>query len=78
MRSRMESVRETTREALRGMLTKLGPSYLGFTIKQLQYVLTKGFEVLVLGHVVHHLLQHMGPRLVAPLAHPQRARLLPN
>lgn len=64
MRNRLESVREVTREALRGMLSQLGVNYLRYVIKALEGVLTKGFELHVLGHAIHDLLQHLSKRLV--------------
>jgi hypothetical protein len=63
MRNRLESVREVTREALRGMLSQLGVRFLGYVIKSLQVVLTKGFELHVLGHAVHDFLQHLAGTL---------------
>jgi hypothetical protein len=63
MRSRLESVRETTREALRGMLSQLGVRFLGYVVRSLQVVLTKGFELHVLGHAVHDFLQHLAGHL---------------
>jgi len=59
MRNRMESVREVAREALRGMLSQLGVRFLGQIISSLRTFLTHGFELHVLGHAIHDLLQHL-------------------
>lgn len=56
LRSRSQEARDQTRKTLAVILTLLGPSYLGFILKELRAALQRGYQLHVLSFTVHSLL----------------------
>lgn len=56
LRSRSQEARDQTRKALTAMLSLIGPSYLGFMVKELRSALQRGYQLHVLSFTVHSLL----------------------
>jgi len=54
--SRLQSVRDSVREALKAMLASLGTYYLTFTLEQMRTILTRGYQLHVLSFTTHTLL----------------------
>ncbi|KYN05358.1 Small subunit processome component 20 like protein [Cyphomyrmex costatus] len=61
LKSRMESVRRATREILQKIMITLGPKYLHYLLKELNTLLTKGFQVHVLVYTVQAVLLALKP-----------------
>ncbi|KAG5310535.1 UTP20 protein, partial [Acromyrmex insinuator] len=61
LKSRMESVRRATRETLQKIMITLGPKYLHYLLKELNTLLTKGFQVHVLAYTVQAVLFALKP-----------------
>jgi len=61
LKSRMESVRRVTRETLQKIMITLGPKYLHYLLKELNTLLTKGFQVHVLAYTVQAVLLVLKP-----------------
>ncbi|XP_012535697.1 small subunit processome component 20 homolog [Monomorium pharaonis] len=61
LKSRMESVRRATRETLQKIMITLGPKYLHHLLKELNTLLTKGFQVHVLAYTVQAVLVALKP-----------------
>ncbi|KYN45016.1 Small subunit processome component 20 like protein [Trachymyrmex septentrionalis] len=61
LKSRMESVRRATREILQKIMITLGPKYLHYLLKELNTLLTKGFQVHVLAYTVQAILFALKP-----------------
>lgn len=56
LKSRDLEAREQTRKTLSAILSLVGPTYLGFIIKELRSALQRGYQLHVLSFTVHHLL----------------------
>lgn len=56
LRSRSQEARDQTRKTLSAILVLLGPSYLGFILKELRAALQRGYQLHVLSFTVHSLL----------------------
>jgi U3 small nucleolar RNA-associated protein 20 len=63
LKSRQQSARDTAREILVKMLISLGVGYLGYIVKALYGVLTKGYQLHVLGYAIHSLLVGIKPTI---------------
>ncbi|XP_066592766.1 small subunit processome component 20 homolog [Prorops nasuta] len=61
LKSRLESVRRTTREILQNIMVTLGPEYLHHLLAEMNTLLTKGFQVHVLAFTVHSVLISLKP-----------------
>ncbi|XP_029678623.1 small subunit processome component 20 homolog [Formica exsecta] len=61
LKSRMESIRRTTRETLQKIMITLGPKYLHHLLKEMNTLLTKGFQVHVLVYTVQSVLLVLKP-----------------
>ncbi|XP_011858769.1 PREDICTED: small subunit processome component 20 homolog [Vollenhovia emeryi] len=61
LKSRMESVRRTTRETLQKIMITLGPKYLHHLLKELNTLLTRGFQVHVLVYTIQAVLVALKP-----------------
>ena len=56
LRSRSQEARDQTRKTLATILSLVGPSYLGFILKELRGALQRGYQLHVLSFTVHSLL----------------------
>lgn len=63
MKSRLESVRRTTREILQKIMVTLGPEYLHHLLKEMNALLTRGYQVHVLSFTIHAVLVSLKPFL---------------
>jgi U3 small nucleolar RNA-associated protein 20 len=63
LKSRQQSARDAAREVLVKMLIGLGVGYLGYFVKELYGVLTKGYQLHVLGYAIHSLLVGIAPTI---------------
>jgi U3 small nucleolar RNA-associated protein 20 len=54
--SRNQTARDVTRNTLVSMLETMGPKYLWFMLTEMHEILTRGYQLHVLGYVVHSLL----------------------
>lgn len=61
LKSRLESVRRVTREVLQKIMITLGPKYLHHLLRELNSLLTKGFQVHVLAYTIHSVLTVLKP-----------------
>jgi U3 small nucleolar RNA-associated protein 20 len=61
MKSRDKALRAVGRETLAKVAVELGAEHFGTIISELKSSLTRGFELHVLGHTVHHLLAALAP-----------------
>ncbi|XP_011256579.2 small subunit processome component 20 homolog [Camponotus floridanus] len=61
LKSRMESIRRTTRKTLQEIMITLGPKYLHYLLKEMNTLLTKGFQVHVLAYTVQSVLNALKP-----------------
>lgn len=61
LKSRMGSIRRTTRQTLKEIMTTLGPKYLHYLLKEMNTLLTKGFQVHVLAYTVQSVLAVLKP-----------------
>ena len=61
MKSRDKALRAVGRETLAKVAVELGAAHFGTIISELKTSLTRGFELHVLGHTVHHLLAAVAP-----------------
>ncbi|XP_072743036.1 small subunit processome component 20 homolog [Anoplolepis gracilipes] len=61
LKSRRESIRRTTRETLQKIMIMLGPKYLYHLLKEMNTLLTKGFQVHVLVYTVQSVLVALKP-----------------
>jgi U3 small nucleolar RNA-associated protein 20 len=61
LKSRLESVRRTTREVLQNIMLTLGPDYLHYLLKEMNALLTRGFQVHVLVFTIHAVLVTLKP-----------------
>ena len=61
LRSRSQEARDQTRKTLAAILALLGPSYLGFIVKELRSALQRGYQLHVLSFTVHSLLVGITP-----------------
>lgn len=57
----MESIRRTTRQTLKEIMITLGPKYLHYLLKEMNTLLTKGFQVHVLAYTVQSVLAALKP-----------------
>ncbi|XP_058805534.1 small subunit processome component 20 homolog [Phymastichus coffea] len=63
LKSRLESVRRTTREILEKIMVTLGPDYLHYLLKEMNALLTRGYQVHVLSFTMHAVLVCLKPFL---------------
>lgn len=56
LNSRNQTARDVTRSTLVSILDTMGPSYFWFMLTELKQALTRGFQMHVLGYVVHSML----------------------
>lgn len=63
LKSRLESVRKTTREVLEKIMITLGPDYLHHLLKEMHTLLTRGYQVHVLSFTMHAVLSCLKPFL---------------
>ncbi|KAJ8667479.1 hypothetical protein QAD02_009142 [Eretmocerus hayati] len=61
LKSRLESVRRTTREILQKIMVALGPDYLHHLLKEMNALLTRGYQVHVLVFTLHAVLVTLKP-----------------
>ncbi|XP_076242844.1 small subunit processome component 20 homolog [Calliopsis andreniformis] len=61
LKSRLESVRRATREILQKIMISLGPKYLHYLLREMNTLLTKGFQVHVLAYTVQSVLVALKP-----------------
>nr|XP_034172664.1 small subunit processome component 20 homolog [Osmia lignaria] len=61
LKSRLESVRRATREILQKIMITLGPKYLHYLIREMNTLLTRGFQVHVLAFTVQSVLVALKP-----------------
>ncbi|XP_033340653.2 small subunit processome component 20 homolog [Megalopta genalis] len=61
LKSRLESVRRITREVLQKIMITLGPKYLYYLLREMNTLLTKGFQVHVLAYTVQSVLVALKP-----------------
>lgn len=61
LKSDMESVRKVTREILQNIMTTLGPNYLHYLLREMNTLLTRGFQVHVLSFTTHAVLHTLKP-----------------
>ncbi|XP_016914705.1 small subunit processome component 20 homolog [Apis cerana] len=61
LKSRLESVRRITREILQKIMITLGPKYLHHLLREMNTLLTKGFQVHVLAYTVQSVLVALKP-----------------
>ena len=61
LKSRLESVRRVTRGVLQKIMITLGPKYLYHLLKEMNTLLTKGFQVHVLAFTVQSVLVALKP-----------------
>lgn len=66
LKSRQQSARDAAREILVKILAVLGPEYFPLLVRNLKGVLTKGYQLHVLGYVIHSLLVDFVPSIVSP------------
>ncbi|RZF48294.1 hypothetical protein LSTR_LSTR010257 [Laodelphax striatellus] len=59
LKSRLDSVRKTTRETMQKVMAALGPKYLATLIGEMTQLLTRGFHVHVLVYSLHSVLASM-------------------
>ncbi|CAD6242799.1 GSCOCG00009582001-RA-CDS, partial [Cotesia congregata] len=63
LKSRLESVRRSTREILEKIMITLGPDFLHHLLKEMNSLLTKGFQIHVLAYTIHAVLNSLKPYL---------------
>lgn len=63
LKSRLESVRRTTREVLQKIMITLGPVYLHYLLREMNTLLTKGFQIHVLVFTIQSVLVSLKPHL---------------
>ncbi|XP_043248533.1 small subunit processome component 20 homolog [Colletes gigas] len=61
LKSRLESVRRVTREILQKIMITLGPKYLHYLLREMNTLLTKGFQIHVLAYTVQSVLVSLKP-----------------
>ncbi|XP_017792054.1 PREDICTED: small subunit processome component 20 homolog [Habropoda laboriosa] len=61
LKSRLDSVRRVTREILQKIMITLGPKYLNHLLREMNTLLTKGFQVHVLAYTVQAVLVALKP-----------------
>ncbi|XP_046606050.1 small subunit processome component 20 homolog [Neodiprion virginianus] len=61
LKSRLDSVRRITRETMQKIMITLGPEYLRHLLKEMNNILTKGFQVHVLVYTIHAVLVSLKP-----------------
>ncbi|KAI9002646.1 armadillo-type protein [Gaertneriomyces semiglobifer] len=61
LKSRGQEIRDTTRDTLVKIAALLGSRYFPFILKELERVLTRGYQLHVLGYTLHSLLVHFVP-----------------
>ncbi|KZC04815.1 Small subunit processome component 20 like protein, partial [Dufourea novaeangliae] len=61
LKSRLESVRRVTREVLQKIMITLGPKYLHHLLREMNTLLTKGFQVHVLAYTLQSVLVALKP-----------------
>lgn len=61
LKSRLQSVRIATREILQKIMLTLGPDYLHILLKEMNSLLTKGFQIHVLAFTMHAVLMTLKP-----------------
>ncbi|XP_003702176.2 small subunit processome component 20 homolog [Megachile rotundata] len=61
LKSRLESVRRVTRDTLQKVMITLGPKYLSYLLREMNTLLTKGFQVHVLAFTVQSVLVALKP-----------------
>lgn len=61
LKSRLESVRRATREILQKIMITLGPEYLYHLLREMNTLLTKGFQIHVLVYTVQAVLVALKP-----------------
>ncbi|KAJ1721435.1 U3 snoRNP protein [Coemansia erecta] len=66
LRARAQSARNATRDTLIRILKFLGPSYLGFLVKELDSSLARGPQRHILSYTVYTLLKELAPTLEGP------------
>ncbi|XP_022238550.1 small subunit processome component 20 homolog [Limulus polyphemus] len=63
LKSRSESIRETTRETLIKIMQSLGPHYFWFLLREMRGVMKKGYQIHVLTYTVNAVLTNLIPHL---------------
>ncbi|KAK0177605.1 hypothetical protein PV328_001642 [Microctonus aethiopoides] len=63
LKSRLDSVRRATREILQKIMITLGPNYLHHLLREMNSLLTKGFQIHVLAFTIHAVLISLKPYL---------------
>ncbi|XP_078077201.1 small subunit processome component 20 homolog [Mustelus asterias] len=63
LRNRAQEIRDAARNTLTKIIETLGPGYLLYLLKEMQSVLTKGYQVHVLTYTVYMLLKSLVPKL---------------
>ncbi|XP_063986981.1 small subunit processome component 20 homolog [Diachasmimorpha longicaudata] len=61
LKSRLESVRRSTREILQKVMITLGPDYLHHLLREMNSLLTRGFQIHVLAYTIHAVLISLKP-----------------
>ncbi|XP_043287121.1 small subunit processome component 20 homolog [Venturia canescens] len=61
LKSRLDSVRRATREILQKIMVTLGPGYLHHLLREMNSLLTKGFQIHVLAYTIHAVLVSLKP-----------------
>lgn len=61
LKSRLDSVRRATREILQKIIVTLGPDYLHHLLREMNALLTKGFQIHVLAYTIHAVLISLKP-----------------
>lgn len=61
LKSRLDSVRRVTRETMQKIIITLGPNYLHHLLKEMNSLLTKGFQIHVLVYTIHAVLVSLKP-----------------
>ncbi|XP_015126374.1 small subunit processome component 20 homolog [Diachasma alloeum] len=61
LKSRLESVRRSTREILQKIMITLGPDYLHHLLREMNSLLTRGFQIHVLAYTIHAVLLSLKP-----------------
>ncbi|XP_015598459.1 small subunit processome component 20 homolog [Cephus cinctus] len=61
LKSRLDSIRRVTRETLQKIMITLGPNYLHHLLREMNSLLTKGFQIHVLVYTIHAVLISLKP-----------------
>ena len=63
LKSRLDSIRRTTRQILQQIMITLGPNYLHYLLREMNCLLTRGFQIHVLAYTIHAVLVSLKPYL---------------